>query len=120
MISGRPDINQVLSQMRDMRSQVQPPTTPVSSIAKFGGEVEGAQPVARADFAEMLKTAVDNVNGLQKESSQLAQSYERGDEGVDLPQVMIGLQKSSVSFEAMTQVRNKLVDAYEKIMNMPI
>lgn len=120
MISGRPDINQVLSQMRDMRSQVQPPTTPVSNIAKFGNEVEGAQSVARADFAEMLKNAVDNVNGLQKESSQLAQSYERGDEGVDLPQVMIGLQKSSVSFEAMTQVRNKLVDAYEKIMNMPI
>ena len=68
----------------------------------------------------MLKNAVNNVNALQKDATQLAQSYERGDDGVDLPQVMIGLQKSSVSFEAMTQVRNKLVDAYEKIMNMPI
>lgn len=120
MISGRPDINQVLSQMRDMRSQVQAPSSPVSNVAKVGGENEGTQAVERADFAEMLKNAVNNVNALQKESTQLAQSYERGDEGVDLPQVMIGLQKSSVSFEAMTQVRNKLVDAYEKIMNMPI
>ncbi|MCW4629364.1 MULTISPECIES: flagellar hook-basal body complex protein FliE [Marinomonas] len=120
MISGRPDINQVLSQMRDMRSQVQAPSSPVSNIAKVGGEEGSGQTVERADFAEMLKNAVNNVNALQKESTQLAQSYERGDEGVDLPQVMIGLQKSSVSFEAMTQVRNKLVDAYEKIMNMPI
>ncbi|MBR7888698.1 flagellar hook-basal body complex protein FliE [Marinomonas sp. A79] len=120
MISGRPDINQVLTQMREMRSQVQAPSSPVSEITKIGGENGGVQGVERADFAEMLKNAVDNVNSLQKESTELAQSYERGDEGVDLPQVMIGLQKSSVSFEAMTQVRNKLVDAYEKIMNMPI
>ncbi|QRV23203.1 flagellar hook-basal body complex protein FliE [Marinomonas foliarum] len=120
MITGRPDINQVLSQMREMQSQVQAPGSSVSNITKIGGESDSGQTVERADFAEMLKNAVNNVNTLQKESTQLAQSYERGDEGVDLPQVMIGLQKSSVSFEAMTQVRNKLVDAYEKIMNMPI
>ncbi|ETI61541.1 flagellar hook-basal body complex protein FliE [Marinomonas profundimaris] len=120
MISGRPDINQVLSQMRDMQSQVRAPSSPMPNVAKIGGESEGSQTVERADFAEMLKNAVNNVNTLQKDATQLAQSYERGDEGVDLPQVMIGLQKSSVSFEAMTQVRNKLVDAYEKIMNMPI
>ncbi|WP_394182260.1 flagellar hook-basal body complex protein FliE [Marinomonas posidonica] len=120
MISGRPDINQVLSQMRDLRSQVQAPGSAVSDVAKAASNVEAGQAVERADFAEMLKSAVDNVNSLQQDATQLAQSYERGDEGVDLPQVMIGLQKSSVSFEAMTQVRNKLVDAYEKIMNMPI
>lgn len=120
MITGRPDINQVLSQMREMQSQVQAPGSSASNITKIGGGMDGEQGVERADFAEMLKNAVNNVNSLQKESTQLAQSYERGDEGVDLPQVMIGLQKSSVSFEAMTQVRNKLVDAYEKIMNMPI
>ncbi|MGB0782132.1 MAG: flagellar hook-basal body complex protein FliE [Marinomonas sp.] len=120
MITGRPDINQVLSQMREMQSQVRAPNSAVPTVTKIGGEGDGGQAVERADFAEMLKNAVNNVNTLQKESTQLAQSYERGDEGVDLPQVMIGLQKSSVSFEAMTQVRNKLVDAYEKIMNMPI
>ena len=119
MISGRPDINQVLSQMRDMQTQVQAPGSAVSKLPKVEG-VDGAQAVERADFAEMLKNAVDNVNTLQKDATQLAQAYERGDDGVDLPQVMIGLQKSSVSFEAMTQVRNKLVDAYEKIMNMPV
>jgi flagellar hook-basal body complex protein FliE len=121
MVTNRPDINQVLSQMRDMRSQVQSPNMVHSSINPV--EMNSNQDVGaveRADFAEMLKNAVNGVNELQGEAKQLAQAYERGEEGVDLPQVMIGLQKSSVSFEAMTQVRNKLVDAYEKIMNMPI
>ncbi|WP_191600705.1 flagellar hook-basal body complex protein FliE [Marinomonas algicola] len=120
MVTNRPDINQVLSQMRDMRSQIQQPasiTNPINKVGDIAGVENG---IERADFSAMLKNAVDNVNTLQAESKNLAQSYERGVEGVDLPQVMIGLQKSSVSFEAMTQVRNKLVDAYEKIMNMPI
>jgi len=121
MVTNRPDINQVLSQMREMKAQVQAPDLSMPNIAKIGGEQgDDGNAIARPDFAEMLKTAVDNVNELQKNASNLAQAYERGDQGVDLPQVMIGLQKSSVSFEAMTQVRNKLVDAYEKIMNMPI
>ena len=39
---------------------------------------------------------------------------------MDLPEVMIASQKASVSFEAMKEVRNKLVDAYKDIMNMPV
>lgn len=119
MVSNRPDINQVLSQMRDMKSQVQQPGADLSPLSDTQ-KVDASGEIERADFAQMLKDAVDNVNTLQQEAKTMAQAYERGDENVDLPQVMIGLQKSSVSFEAMTQVRNKLVDAYEKIMNMPI
>jgi len=37
-----------------------------------------------------------------------------------LPEVMIALQKASLSFQAMTEVRNRLVSAYQDIMNMPI
>ncbi|MEL0614297.1 flagellar hook-basal body complex protein FliE [Marinomonas arenicola] len=118
MVTDRPDINQVLSQMREMKAQVHAPGSSMPGVSKIGGEQGDA--VGRADFADMLKDAVNNVNSLQQDAKSLAQSYERGDAGVDLPQVMIGLQKSSISFEAMTQVRNKLVDAYEKIMNMPI
>lgn len=119
MITDRPDINQVLSQMRELRSQIQTPSANgQSGIQQVGAQT--TEQIQRPDFADMLKTAVDNVNSLQKEATSLSQAYDRGEEGVDLPQVMIGLQKSSVSFEAMTQVRNKLVDAYEKIMNMPV
>jgi flagellar hook-basal body complex protein FliE len=33
---------------------------------------------------------------------------------------MVAMQKANVSFQAMTQVRNRLVSAYQDIMNMPI
>ena len=57
---------------------------------------------------------------MQKASGAMATAYERGVEGVDITDVMIASQKASVSFQAMVQVRNKLVDAYRDIMNMPI
>jgi flagellar hook-basal body complex protein FliE len=44
----------------------------------------------------------------------------RGVPGVELPEVMLEMQKASVSFRAVTEVRNKLVEAYQTIMNMPI
>ena len=40
--------------------------------------------------------------------------------GVELPQVMLEMQKASVSFRAATEVRNRLVGVYQEIMNMPI
>ena len=72
------------------------------------------------DFQTMFRNAIGSVNQNQKTASDLAQRFEQGDTSIDLPQVMIAMQKSSVSFQAMTQVRNKLVEAYKDIMNMPL
>jgi len=60
------------------------------------------------------------VNETQSRSSALQTAYELGDKSVDITQVMVQMQKASVSFEAMTQVRNRLVSAYQDIMNMPL
>ena len=68
----------------------------------------------------MLKQAVDAVNDTQQKSGELQTAYEMGDQGVDLTEVMIQMQKASVSFEAMTQVRNRLITAYQDVMNMPV
>ncbi|ADZ92455.1 flagellar hook-basal body complex protein FliE [Marinomonas mediterranea] len=121
MVTNRPDINQVLSQMRQMREQVQSPSDSFNRVnSQDGLSVNDVTSADKSEFSDMLKQAIDQVNSNQKAATALAQAYERGDPNVDLPEVMIGLQKSSISFEAMTQVRNKLVDAYEKIMNMPV
>ena len=50
----------------------------------------------------------------------MAAALERGDKSASLPEVMIALQKASLSFQAMTEVRNRLVNAYQEVMNMPI
>jgi flagellar hook-basal body complex protein FliE len=71
-------------------------------------------------FAELLKSSIDAVNEAQASASDMAAALERGDKSVTLPEVMIALQKASLSFQAMTEVRNRLVNAYQEIMNMPI
>ncbi|WED21065.1 flagellar hook-basal body complex protein FliE [Vibrio sp. JC009] len=73
-----------------------------------------------ADFGELFASALNNVNSLQKTSGNLQMRFDRGDEGVSLSDVMIAKNKSSVAFEATIQVRNKLVEAYKELMNMPV
>ena len=71
-------------------------------------------------FAELLKSSINAVNDAQSSATDMAAALELGDKSVTLPEVMIALQKASLSFQAMTEVRNKLVNAYQEIMNMPI
>lgn len=72
-----------------------------------------------ASFGELMQQAINQVNETQMEASSLTRAFELG-ENVDLSQVMIAVQKSRVSFEALTQVRNKLLSAYQDVMNMPV
>ncbi len=80
----------------------------------------GEQPAARVDFADALKASLQKVSDTQKASSALAQRFTMGDETVSLSDAMIAMQKSSISFQATVQVRNKLVSAYHEIMNMQV
>ncbi|MGF1695891.1 flagellar hook-basal body complex protein FliE [Vibrio kyushuensis] len=73
-----------------------------------------------ADFSDMLTKALNNVNGLQKTSGNMQMRFDRGDEDVSLSDVMIARNKSSVAFEATIQIRNKLVESYKELMNMPV
>ena len=72
------------------------------------------------DFSRVLRSALDGVNQVQQTASTQAQRFEAGDPSVDLSQVMVAMQKANVSFQAATQVRNKLVQAYQDVMNMQI
>ena len=118
-ISGRADISQVLAEMRNLRAQVRPAESlqPEMSPTRIQGTQETQQ---TPKFSELLSNAVNSVNDAQKQSSALKTAYEAGDPSVSITQVMIQSQKASVSFDALSQVRNKVVRAYEDIMKMPI
>lgn len=73
----------------------------------------------KGDFATILQDSINRVNTEQKASHALAQSFEAG-ENTNIEEVMISLQKASMSFQEMVQVRNKLVAAYNEIMNMTV
>ena len=117
------DINQLLLQMREIRGQIQTPSVKPEDIGNAMGAGSGTAATGQSErtgFADMLKSAVHSVNETQQKSSELQRAFEMGDPQVDITQVMIQMQKASVSFEAMNQVRNRLVTAYQDIMNMPI
>ncbi|MGO2371037.1 flagellar hook-basal body complex protein FliE [Pseudoalteromonas sp. KG3] len=79
-----------------------------------------AQPTSSAQFGDLLSDALNTVNDLQANAKQKVTAVEMGDRNVSLADAMIASQKSSVAFEATVQVRNKLVEAYKEIMNMPV
>lgn len=101
------EINQVLAQMRVMMQQAQ-------------GSAIQPQSNTTSSFATMLKQSLDTVNEAQMKSGELKTAFERGESDVTLAEVMIASQKARVSFEAVTQVRNRLVEAYKDVMNMPM
>ncbi len=101
-----PEINQVLAQMRVVTAQAS------------GGIAVNETP--QNEFGDLLKRSIDSVNETQQNASSLRTAFEQGEPGLDLADVMIAVQKSSVSFQAMVEVRNKLVDAYKDVMNMPV
>ncbi len=112
-------IDAVLSQIRTMQSQIRGVGAPQNEVAQVAGTANAVQAPA-SSFANVMKQGLDQVNETQQRAANLATQFERGVPGVELPQVMLEMQKASVSFRAVTEVRNKLVDAYQTIMNMPI
>ncbi|RUO28007.1 flagellar hook-basal body complex protein FliE [Aliidiomarina sedimenti] len=99
-------------EMQNMLAEMQPQASQLDRV--------NAGNQSQTEFGGMLKSAIDNINGLQMEAGELRNRMEMGDSSVSLAEVMIAAQKSSIAFEAGVQVRNKVVDAYEKIMNMPV
>lgn len=100
-------IESVLGQIRAMSSMAQ---GPAATTADAG----------RPEFAGLLQESVNKVNEIQQTAGNLATAFEAEDPNVDLAQVMIAVEKSGLAFQALTQVRNKLISAYQEIMNMPV
>ena len=74
---------------------------------------------AKADFSALIRQAVGTTNAAQVDSQNTTAAFERG-EAVPLTDVVMKMQKASLSFEATLQVRNKVLKAYEDVMNMPV
>jgi len=71
-------------------------------------------------FSALLRYAVEQTNSSQLEAGKLAESYQLGNKDIQLAEVMVAMQKASLSFSAITEVRNRLVSAYQEIMNMQV
>ena len=100
------NVSQVLNQMRIM--SLQAANRPVQ-------ETNGS-----TDFSSLLQQSIASVNNTQQTAGKMVEAFESGSSNFSLAQVMVETQKASVSFQAALQVRNKLVEAYKDVMNMPM
>lgn len=93
-----------------------------STATQAGGSKPAESGVAAGgvDFAQVLKSSIDQVNNAQKQATQMAENLAAGDSEQNLHEVMAALQTASISFQEMVQVRNRLVSAYQDVMNMQV
>lgn len=87
----------------------------VSKLSSSGVAGSGA-----VDFASVLKSSLDGVSQAQNQASSMQNSFVMGDDKVSLSDTMIAMQKANISLQATVQVRNKVVAAYNDIMNMQV
>ncbi|MBA3582156.1 MAG: flagellar hook-basal body complex protein FliE [Gammaproteobacteria bacterium] len=106
------NVSDVLKELRQLSKQ--------SGLDGFENSMPIGDATERAGFTDLLKQSLNEVNDVQKSASELATAFESGDPNVELSSVMIEMQKARISFEALNQVRNKLISAYQEVMNMQV
>jgi len=70
-------------------------------------------------FADTLANSLQRVNELQSIADDKRVAFEMGEE-ISIADVMLAKEKASIAFEATLQVRNKVLSAYQEIMQMPV
>ena len=119
-------ISSILSQIRSYQGQIGQTGAAVTSDVVRSNAVlglsvpEGLPTASVPSFTETLRNAISGVNQAQQTSGALAKAFEMGDPSADLAKVMVAAQQSSIAFRATVEVRNRLVQAYQDVMNMPL
>ncbi|MFM8864037.1 MAG: flagellar hook-basal body complex protein FliE [Limnohabitans sp.] len=109
-VNSQANIQSMLATLRSHSAQA------AGMDEKSANGVGGA---AGTDFGQSIQKVLEQVNDLQAQSKGMVERYQRG-ENVPLTEVVLATQKSSLAFEATLQVRNKVLKAYEDILNMPV
>lgn len=116
-VNTQANIASMLATIRQYQTDATGKNTP--AILNPTVSPSAAPEVGKPTFSDAIKSAVINTNNISQHASGLQKAYERG-EDVPLTDVVLAMQKSSLAFEATLQVRNKVLKAYEDILNMPV
>ena len=71
-------------------------------------------------FSDALYNSINEINKTQVDAKQATQQWMSGSSDIGLNDVMLAMQKSSISFSFGMQARNKMISAYQEIMNTPV
>ncbi len=96
------------------------PSIGPASIGPLQESIKPQQPVKQnTDFGQVLMSALDNVSNAETTADQLALKM-ASNQDVDLHQVVLAMEESNLKMQMAIQVRNKVIEAYQDIMRMPV
>lgn len=121
MNAGGIDAQRIASMLAQLRAASQRPDA-TSVVASTGNPlpVKESTTASNVSFSDALKASLDQVNNMQLSAEKMGKDFAMGSDNVSLSDVMIAGQKANIAFQATVQVRNKLVSAYQEMMNMQI
>jgi flagellar hook-basal body complex protein FliE len=92
------------------------------SISGLGGAPgaagTAARPVGAGGFGSMVEQLVSSIESTNNQANAAIDGMM--DKTADVHDAMIALQRSELALQLAVQVRNKLVQAYQDVMRMPI
>jgi flagellar hook-basal body complex protein FliE len=103
-----------ISSISSMTTRLRP-----SVVENKPTELVGKPASAVDAFSRTLNEAVDGIKSGQAEANLSLAKLAAG-ENVDVSDVMISMQQSSLSFQLFLQARTKVVEAYQEIMRMQV
>lgn len=98
----------LMAQLRDMQSQAKPANLNSGQSQKGG-----------TSFLDHLKDSIKEVDAMQKSSDKMAVDLAAGKEQ-NLHETMLSATQAELSFNLMVQVRNRVLEAYQEVMRMPV
>ena len=123
---GGIDSSRIEAMMAQLKAAATKPAAPslgagaLNGLGGLGAPAALNEGPSKVSFSDALKNSLEQVSNSQKHAEELGNRFAMGDDSVSLSDTMIAMQKSSISFQATVQVRNKLVSAYHEIMNMQV
>lgn len=80
---------------------------------------QGDGAVKGPSFLDTLKDSVNSINAQQVQADDMAARFAAG-QVEDVHDAMISMEKASLSFKFMVEVRNKLLEGYQEVMRMQV
>lgn len=113
-------IQAMAAQLQAMAARAAPPSAPGIAGLSSPSAPGSAVPAQPGSFVSALKSSLDQVNQAQLQAQSLSERFSLGDRAVSLSDAMISMQKANISLQETIQIRNRVVSAYQEIMNMGI
>ena len=90
----------------------------ITPVADAAGRVGQTAPTSGDGFSDSMTRLIGSVEETGQEANAAVTRMLDG--SGDVHEAMIALQRAEMTFQLTMQVRNKLVQAYQEIMRMPV